>query len=80
MDRGASRSRRASRTLPALPPRTTVALDAGLARPRPRRSTPAARAAIDGHVRLLLAWTRADQPDRDPRSGGGRDRATSSTA
>ena len=44
---------------PALPPAYGDALDAGLdgARPRPRRRRRAP--AIDGHVRLLLAWTEA---------------------
>ena len=57
-------------------------------RPRPRaltqlgRSawTPRPRAVIDGHVRLLLAWTPRHQPHRHPGTGGGRDSATSSTA
>ena len=69
----ASRSRRASR-----PPRTFRPRTRPPSRPgwRPRRSTltPAARAAIDGHARLLLAWTERDQPDRHPRSGRGRRR------
>ena len=66
-----SRSRRASRTLPTFRPSTTTPS---------RRASPrsawtcarTARAAIDGHVRLLLAWTDGDQPDLDPRPGGGR--------
>lgn len=42
--------------LPALPPAYAAALDAGLG--ELRLELPAAvRAAIDGHVRLLLAWT-----------------------
>jgi 16S rRNA (guanine527-N7)-methyltransferase len=44
-------------TLP-LPPAYDAALDAGLA-DLGLTITPAARAAIDGHARLLLAWTTA---------------------
>ena len=43
---------------PDLPPEYDVALESGLAA-LAIRLTPAARAAIDGHARLLLAWTRA---------------------
>lgn len=43
---------------PALPPGYDDALQAGLAALR-LTLTPEARAAIDGHVRLLLAWTTA---------------------
>jgi len=41
---------------PDLPPAYHAALDAGLAE-LSLALTPAARAAIDGHARLLLAWT-----------------------
>ena len=44
--------------LPPLPPEYDAALDAGLAA-LPVSLTAAARAAIDDHVRLLLAWNRA---------------------
>lgn len=44
--------------LPPLPAEYDVALDAGLAS-LPLSLTAAARAAIDDHVRLLLAWNRA---------------------
>jgi 16S rRNA (guanine527-N7)-methyltransferase len=44
--------------LPALPAEYQAALDAGLAA-LPVSLTEAARAAIDDHVRLLLAWNRA---------------------
>jgi 16S rRNA (guanine527-N7)-methyltransferase len=43
---------------PDLPPAYAAALEAGLAT-LAIRLTPAARAAIDGHARLLLAWTSA---------------------
>ena len=43
---------------PTLPPAYDAALDAGPGRPRPDLP-PDARAAIDGHARLLLAWTAA---------------------
>lgn len=43
---------------PPLPPDYETALDAGLAALR-LTLTPDARAAIDGHARLLLAWTAA---------------------
>lgn len=43
---------------PDLPPAYHAALDAGLAA-LDLTLTPAARAAIDGHARLLLAWTSA---------------------
>ena len=53
-----SRSRRASR-----PPRPSAPRTTPPSKPAWRRSalglTPAARAAIDGHARLLLAWTTA---------------------
>ncbi|HEV8403921.1 MAG TPA: 16S rRNA (guanine(527)-N(7))-methyltransferase RsmG [Candidatus Limnocylindrales bacterium] len=45
-------------TTPDLPPAYAAALDAGLTA-LSLRLTPAARAAIDGHARLLLAWTSA---------------------
>jgi 16S rRNA (guanine527-N7)-methyltransferase len=44
--------------LPALPPEYDTALEAGLAA-LPITLSAAARAAIDDHVRLLLAWNRA---------------------
>jgi 16S rRNA (guanine527-N7)-methyltransferase len=43
---------------PDLPPEYGAALESGLAA-LAIRPTPAARAAIDGHARLLLAWTSA---------------------
>ena len=43
---------------PGLPPAYDAALEAGLAT-LSLTLTPAARAAIDGHARLLLAWTSA---------------------
>ena len=43
---------------PILPPAYDTALDAGL-RALSLTLTPTARAAIDGHARLLLAWTAA---------------------
>ncbi len=43
---------------PGLPPAYDAALEAGLAA-LSLTLTPAARAAIDGHARLLLAWTSA---------------------
>jgi 16S rRNA (guanine527-N7)-methyltransferase len=43
---------------PELPPEYDAALEAGLAA-LSLTLTPTARAAIDGHVRLLLAWTEA---------------------
>ncbi len=45
-------------SLPDLPPAYARALDAGLAA-IPLELDPAARAAIDAHVRLLLAWNEA---------------------
>ena len=54
----ASRSRRAFRTPQPLPPAYDDALDAGLA-DLGLTLSPTARAAIDGHARLLLAWTAA---------------------
>ena len=53
-----SRSRRASRTLPSSRPHTTPRSRPG-STPSALTLSPAARAAIDGHVRLLLAWTEA---------------------
>ena len=53
-----SRSRRASKALPELPPEYGLVLDAGLAA-LGLDLPPAARTAIDDHVRLLLAWTAA---------------------
>ena len=53
-----SRSRRASRTPLSSPPRTTPRSRPG-STPSALTLDPAARAAIDGHVRLLLAWTEA---------------------
>lgn len=44
--------------VPSLPPAYADALEPGLLRLE-LELDPAARAAIDGHVRLLLAWTRA---------------------
>ena len=59
---------------PELPTEYDGALEAGLDALSLTLS-PAARAAIDGHVAPAPGLDRGDQPDRDPRSGGGRDRA-----
>ena len=69
-----SRSRRASRASHDFRPRTATPSTPGSAA-LGLDLTGRARAAIDGHVRLLLAWTDGDQPDRHPRSGRGRRRA-----
>ena len=53
-----SRSRRASKAFPNLPLEYGLALDTGLAE-LGLELAPAARTAIDDHVRLLLAWTAA---------------------
>ena len=58
--------------VPDLPAAAIHALDAGLAA-LDLELTPDARHAIEGHARLLLAWTDRHQPDGDPRSGGRRD-------
>ncbi len=54
-----SRSRRASRASHRSPPRTTTPSTPGLDGARRWSSTAARAAAIDGHARLLLAWTAA---------------------
>ena len=60
-------------------PSTTTPSTAGSTLSRLTLS-PAARAAIDGHVRLLLAWTEAINLTGDPRACGGRRWRTSWTA
>ena len=70
----ASRSRRASTSPHPLPAAYHRALDAGLQEIGVELGG-AQRSAIDGHVRLLLAWNQVDQSDGDSRSGGRCDRA-----
>ena len=66
MDRLRERSRRVEATRSSRP--STTALEAGLDALSLTLS-PAARAAIDGHVRLLLAWT-GRSTSQDPRTRG----------